>query len=290
MQEGKFRPSAGTEIAAEGEVDSSKNAVPDITADILTAEACNLRICCEKTDHRNGNKLNRNNDDQSENDSNQCSTPHSLFGTLLLSSTDVLRAERRNSGKHGRWNQEQEADDFLYNTDCSRCFQATPVSDDGNDDKGDLNKTILQGDRNTDFKNLSHHSCLRGEIRPGKTDAGITFADRNQCQNDAECLGKRGSKRGTGWTKMQGAHKEIVECDIGRTCDCDEVHRAFRITKSTEDGTDDIIRGDEWNTNETDRQISDGAGNGFGWCGHHKYDRLYQKKQDYHQHDGNTEK
>ena len=43
-------------------------------------------------------------------------------------------------------------------------------------------------------------------------------------------------------------------------------------------------------TNETDRQISDGAGNGFGWCGHHKYDRLYQKKQDYHQHDGNTEK
>lgn len=179
---------------------------------------------------------------------------------------------------------------IFYNTDCSRCFQATPVSDDGNDDKGDLNKTILQGDRNTDFKNLSHHSCLRGEIRPGKTDAGITFADRNQCQNDAECLGKRGSKRGTGWTKMQGAHKEIVECDIGRTCDCDEVHRAFRITKSTEDGTDDIIRGDKWNTNETDRQISDGAGNGFGWCGHHKYDRLYQKKQDYHQHDGNTEK
>ena len=72
MQEGKFRPSAGTEIAAEGEVDSSKNAVPDITADILTAEACNLRICCEKTDHRNGNKLNRNSDDQSEKDSNQC--------------------------------------------------------------------------------------------------------------------------------------------------------------------------------------------------------------------------
>ena len=140
MQEGKFRPSAGTEIAAEGEVDSSKNAVPDITADILTAEACNLRICCEKTDHRNGNKLNRNSDDQSENDSNQCSTPHGLFGTLLLSSTDVLRAERRNSGKHGRWNQEQEADDFLYNTDCSRCFQTAPVSDDGNDDKGDLNK------------------------------------------------------------------------------------------------------------------------------------------------------
>ena len=67
VQEGKFRPSAGTEIAAEGEVDSSKNAVPDITADILTAEACNLRICCEKTDHRNGNKLNRNSDDQSAN-------------------------------------------------------------------------------------------------------------------------------------------------------------------------------------------------------------------------------
>ena len=42
VQEGKFRPSAGTEIAAEGEVDSSKNAVPDITADILTAEANGL--------------------------------------------------------------------------------------------------------------------------------------------------------------------------------------------------------------------------------------------------------
>ena len=38
VQEGKFRPSAGTEIAAEGEVDSSKNAVPDIGMDILSAK------------------------------------------------------------------------------------------------------------------------------------------------------------------------------------------------------------------------------------------------------------
>ena len=95
VQEGKFRPSAGAEVTAEGKVDSRKNTVPDIPADVLAAEPCNFRICCKQTDNRNGNKLHGNRDNQPESDRDHDSAPHGLFCALFLSGTNIMCAECR---------------------------------------------------------------------------------------------------------------------------------------------------------------------------------------------------
>lgn len=65
MQKGQPRFSAGTEIAAEAEMDSRKNAVKNVTTEILTAEMDNLcagrrALICEQRDNWLCGELNRN--------------------------------------------------------------------------------------------------------------------------------------------------------------------------------------------------------------------------------------
>ena len=106
-------------------------------------------------------------------------------------------------------------------------------------------------------------------------------ADDNKRNDHADRLGKSGSKSGAGGSQMQGAHKEIIQRDIGGTCHGDKVHGAFAVAQPAENGADDIICRDKRNADKTDGQIFYGSRHRGLRRGHYIYNRPDKNKK-YH--------
>ena len=98
-----------------------KDAVPDIALKILSTQPdhvrapCRRRVC-KQGDNGLGGKLHHSGGAQAESDGDQDGIPQSLYGPLRLSRADILRAQRRDSGKHGGGHKEEKADDLFHDS------------------------------------------------------------------------------------------------------------------------------------------------------------------------------
>lgn len=151
VQKRKFRSATGAKIPAKAEMNARENTVPDVAAQILTAEHDNGGICCKQTDDRRRDKLDGQSSDNAKADGDTDAAPQYLYRTLRLSGTDILCAKCRNCGKHRGRYQEQKTNDFFHNTNCGGIAESAAIGNHGNDKKGNLNQAVLQGDRNADF-------------------------------------------------------------------------------------------------------------------------------------------
>ena len=152
--------------------------------------------------------------------------------------------------------QEQKADDFFHNADSSGCVQSAPVGNDRNNNESNLNKSVLKRYRNPNIQNFAKRFFLWAETVSGKRKSGLLTFNGNQCKQNTARLGKCCAKRSTGSSQMEKSDKQIIQYNIHCTCNCDEIHRTFRIPQSTENRTDHIIRRNKRNPEKTDRQIS----------------------------------
>ena len=87
-------------------MNAGKKAVPDITAQILTACKDRIAIRSKQGNNRFCDKLDQNRNHNSESGSQINRIAERLFGTLRLVGTDILRAEGRNGRKHRGWYKE----------------------------------------------------------------------------------------------------------------------------------------------------------------------------------------
>lgn len=99
MQEGQTGFSAGAEIAAEAEMNSGKNAVKNVPAEILPAKAddlCAVRRAgvCEQSDNRLGDELNCDRGQNTEARGKHDGVPQRLDCPAGFPGTDILRAQR----------------------------------------------------------------------------------------------------------------------------------------------------------------------------------------------------
>ena len=237
-------------------VDKIRNTIPDISANVLCAEKNNGCVCSEKSDNRSCDKLDQYRDDQTKSNGDHHGIAKRLLCTVILSGTDILSCECRNSRKNGRRNQEQKADDFFHNADSSGCVQSAPVGNDRNNNESNLNKSVLKRYRNPNIQNFAKRFFLWAETVSGKRKSGLLTFNGNQCKQNTTRLGKCCAKRSTGSSQMEKSDKQIIQYNIHRTCNCDEIHRTFRIPQSAENRTDHIIRRNKRNPEKTDRQIS----------------------------------
>ena len=112
----------------------------------------------------------------------------------------------------------------------------TPINE------SNLNKSVLKRYRNPNIQNFAKRFFLWAETVSGKRKSGLPAFNGSQCKQDAECLRKRCAKRSTGSSQMEKSDKQIIQYNIHRTRNCDEIHRTFRIPQSAENRTDHIIR------------------------------------------------
>ena len=151
MNEGKNRLLECTEITAEAKVNTGKHAVPYVAAKILTSCENYTIIGSEQTNHWLCDKLDDNSHNQTKPSRDKDCIAKCKFGTLWLSGTDVLSTKCRDSREHRGWHQKQEADYLLNNADGGGIDQTTLVCNDGNNNKCNLNQTILAGDWDSDL-------------------------------------------------------------------------------------------------------------------------------------------
>ena len=279
VQEGNSGFFAGTEVTAEAEMNAGEKAVPDITAQILTACKDRIAIRGKQGNNRFCNKLDQNGNHNSESGSQINCIAERLLSPFRLIGTDILCTEGRNGRKHRGGNQEQEADNFLYDTNGSSIGESALVGNDRNEDKGNLDQPVLHRNRDADFQNTSHDRGLRFEVCPVQGKSVLFFYKKNKGNSDTDRLGKRRAKSSSGRSQMESSHKDVIQNNIHDAGDGDEIHGTFGVTHTAQNGTDDVICGDKRNSDEADREIRNRSVYRFGRSGHDGYDRFYQQKQ-----------
>ena len=97
-----------------------------------------------------------------------------LLPALIVSGACILCGEGGDGREHGRGDEEEEADDLLHDADCGGDFDAAAVCDGGDDEKGDLDESVLTGDGKTYGKERLHAEGIEGEglLREGKAKVG----------------------------------------------------------------------------------------------------------------------
>lgn len=290
VQERNLRTAVRTEISAEAEMNAGKQAVPDITADVLSAGQNYGSVGGKQSHHRFGNALHDDADEQPKSCGDQDGVAKSQCGAIVLAGADVLGTQGRYGGQHGRRNQEQEADDLFHNADGGCVIQATLVGDDGDNNEGNLNEAVLKCHRKTDFQNLTHNGAFQFQVRAPQLYTRLLAKDHEQRDNHADRLRKGGAQCSAGGPHVHKADEQEVQDNIGNAGHGNKIHGAFGVAQSPEDGTDDIVCRDAGDADETDRQIGGCAGYGLCRSGHNGNDGPDKNQQDGHQYHGKCHK
>ena len=245
-------------------MDACEYTVPYISPHILAAQtdhlrAVRLRAVCKQRYHRFGGKLHQDHHTGSEADGDTGGVAKRKPRPFRFACPDILRAQSRYRRQHGRGNQKQETDDLFHDPHSRGVVQAPAVGDDGDDDKRDLDQPVLHGNGNADPEQFRHNRTRRTEVGFFYGKSAAVPADDNERNDHADRLGKSGTKGGAGRSQMQGAHKEIIQRDIGGTGNGDKIHGAFAVAQPAENGADDIIRRDKRDADKTDGQILYGS-------------------------------
>lgn len=252
VHERKVRFLAGAEVAAEAEIHARENAVPDIAAQVLAAEQHDAAVPGEHGD----NLLRRKKDDDGNRRRIQKRPPR----PLLLARAEVLGAQRRDGGKHGRRNKEQHADAFFHDADRSRIVKPAPVREHGYDDERDLYESVLHGDRNADFQDVRRSRLLQNEVAFLEPDSVLPPQNHGKGDGDAHRLRKR---RAESRAQRSQPDEQVVKRDVEDARDGDKVHRAFCVAKPALYGADDIVRGYERNSHEAHHQVANRSHGGL---------------------------
>ena len=164
MQKRQPGPPAGAEIAAEAELDTDKEAVPDIAAQILPSCCDDAFIGREQPHDGLGYKLNKDAYKHAEAGGYCNCVPQCFLRTLRLSRSEILRAERRHRREHRRGHKEQKAYDLFDYADGGGISEPAAVCNDRYDNEGDLNKPVLKRNRHADGQYLTHDAALRAQV------------------------------------------------------------------------------------------------------------------------------
>lgn len=256
VHERKVRFLAGAEVAAEAEMHARENAVPDVAAQVLAAEQHDADVPGEHGD----NLLRREKDDDGNRRSvhrrNRSRIQKRPPRPLLLARAEVLGAQCRDCGKHGRRNKEQHADAFFHDADRSRIVKPAPVREHGYDDERDLYESVLHGDRNADFQDVRRSRLLQNEVAFLEPDSVLPPQNHGKGDCDAHRLRKRRAECRAQRPQPEHPDEQVVKRDVEDERDGDKVHRAFCVAKPAEYGADDIVRGYERNSHEAHRQVA----------------------------------
>lgn len=141
----------GTEEAAETKMNSCRGTIQNIGPQILCSHGDYFGIMGEKAQNIRRNKLKKNTDQQSERNGDGQPATKSFLCPLRFARADILCGDGRDGRKHGGRNEKKKADDFFHDTYTGCGHHAPAVGNGRNKQEGNLNKSILTGDRNADF-------------------------------------------------------------------------------------------------------------------------------------------
>ena len=127
------------------------------------------------------------------------------------------------------------------------------------------------------------------EVPLGKGNAFL-LQNHKQGNRHADGLREGCAECRTGRAEAKRANEKIIQHDICRTCNRNEIHRAFAVTHATENGADDVIRRNKGNPQKADSQICNCAVYRLRRGGHYTDNRAHQKQKHCRQHNGKPEK
>ena len=138
-------------------------------------------------------------------------------------------------------------------------MQTTLIGNHRDDQKCNLNQSILQGNGNANFDNLPHYRTFEFKVCLTNRDTNFLLSNHQQSHKHTDCLGKGGAECCTNWPHMQCPHQQVIQTDIDYAGNGNKIHGSLGIPQPTENGTDDVIRCNEWNPKKANGKIGNGS-------------------------------
>lgn len=193
---------------------AGEDRVDDVAANVLDAQHDHGGIGGEQTNDGACGQFHDDGDGDAICNGDRRGVFERSYRTFRFACADVLCGYRRNGGKHGGWYEEQHADYLFDHADGRGIVETTIIGDDGDDDERDLDAAVPHRGRHADFENAAKHIAPRTQIRRMQAYACSLVPDGGERHDHADGLRECGAERGTGRSKPEIAHEQIVKCDV----------------------------------------------------------------------------
>ena len=215
------------------------------------------------------------------------SRPQRSFRPERFARSDVLRGDNRNRGQHGRGDEEEETDDFFDDADSRRDFETATVCDDGNEEKGNLDESVLCGDGGSDSENPAENEFVRFQVPKGNSNAEMRTLRGEQGNNHACGLrNDRGEGRAL-CAQVEVSDENVIQRDVQNAGNRDKVHGTPRIPHAAENRRDDVVCDDERDSGEAYPQVEHRPGESLFGRFQNARDVLAKKQENSGQEKGN---
>ena len=151
MDEGENGFPVSCKITTETEVHAGNSTVDDVRLKVIITHADHIFFARYEESHDfSGFEVNEDDTQDAECDADGNAVIKRFSASAVILGACILSGGGRDSGHHGRRNEEEEADDFFYNTYGSSRFYAKPIGNGCDGGEGNLNQSILTGNRKAD--------------------------------------------------------------------------------------------------------------------------------------------
>ena len=261
-----------------------EDAVPDVAAHVLPAEAHDLRAARARGvgEERDGGlrgELHQHGDGGAEGDGDHRGVAQRETRALRLARAEVLRAERGDGGEHRRGHEEEEAHHLFDDADGGRVVQPAHVDYYRDYDEGNLYEAVLERYRDADFQYLPHDGALRPQVAARDGDSAFAARYDEERERYARGLRERRRERRALRPHAEASDEKIVERDVRGAGGGYEVHRAFRVAEAAEYRADYVVGGDEGDAREADFEVGRRAAHGVRGRGHDGDDFIREREE-----------
>ena len=209
-----------------------------------------------------------------------------MFCAFGISVSDILGYESGQSRQKGHRYDRQEDEQLFGDADTCRLRKTQRVDDCGNDQKGDANQKVLQGNRSADRKDL-FDNARRAEAVFGDGEwQGVLFEIQERKYN-ARCLRNHGGKCRTRRVHVENGDKQEIEYNIDHARNGYKQERTFGVSDASENTAEGVVSRDKNHAGAADSDIGDCLRKGFGRGLQHLCQGAGQGDQEDGQYDGN---
>ena len=257
MKKAEDGASGGAEEAGEWKMNAGDHAVQHVGAHVLYRQQLHDRILRKQREEWCRDELKQNREQESDPTGDADAVFERLPRTHRISGTDGLRRNRRHSRQHAGRHQEKETDRLFDDPDRGRNIDAAAVCNHRDDQKRNLNESVLTRNREADTEDLPQHRRVKPDAsihaRYFTKRHRLPDADERECHRCRLCHHRR--ERRTRCAQLHWPHQQEVEQDVESARYCDEDHRAATVAHTTENRAQNVVGDDERDAGEADAKV-----------------------------------
>ena len=145
--------------------------------------------------------------------------PKRLFRPVVFACAHILRHKGGHGLHEGHRHQHDKGADLFRDADAGGGSHAEGIDDHLDQQEGDPDQEVLQGDGQADAGDPADHVAVESDLRSLKLKRQFLFPDQQKGNKDTDCLCENGGDGRSGGSHAETRHQQKISRDIEDTGD-----------------------------------------------------------------------